>query len=427
MAEIRTLGELEAAVDGVFLLADRSIVKTVCAVVVANKMDLDPVWLFLVAGSSAGKTELVNALEGLDFIHPIDTLTVNTFASGQKRQGQETSLLLRINDGIITFKDFTAILEMNKDTRKEIMSQLRAIFDGKFVKRTGTGDDIMWSGKLGMIAAVTSVIHVKSAEFSAMGERFIQYAIRQPDRKNMARRVFKNAHGMEEKRKDIQKAFTEYITGVLSRLEDKKVILSEEVQEQLINIANYSTMARSGLIKNERDPYKIEFIPDPEMPGRVLGQLYTIASSLIAMNKADAKAYPVPVKEQDNIPTPPEHDDLPEADKQIIYKISLDSIPRKRRVALQILARYSEGATTSGLAIQAHYHTDVMKETLYELNALGFCERRRDAGTDRWHMPDEWRKLIMDIEKLTEVKGKLVAEDAGEDMAETVAEDLNNF
>lgn len=413
LPDIKTIEELQTEVDSVFLMEDRGVVKAVCAVVIANKLKMDPIWLFLVAASSGGKTEMINAIEGLDFVHPIDTLTVNTFASGQIRHGKETSLLLRINDGILALKDFTSILEMNKDARKEIMSQFRAIYDGKFVKSTGTGEDIKWRGRLGLIAAVTSVIHQKAEEFSTMGERFIQYAIKQPDRKAVSRRIFANGRNIENKRQHIQDCFTAYITFVLSRVEEVEGDIPDSVKEELLEIADFSTKARSGLVKDERDKSKISFIPDAEMPTRVLGQLYTMAISFMTMNRADP---------HHGVGSEKTKADLRDEDREIIYKIALDSIPRKRRRVLQILAKYQRGATTGAIAMVMGYHTEVVKETMFELTALGFVKRKRDGGTDHWTLNDEYKEIIIRFEKIVPTSASIEADDDVEDYAEQSAE-----
>ena len=411
--EMLTIELLQEEFDKVYLLADRGVLKVLSATVVANKMDLDPVWLFLVGPSSGGKTEMINALESLEFVHPIDTMTVNTFASGQKRPGKETSLLLRINDGIITYKDFTAILEMNKDARREIMGQLRCIFDGKFVKRTGTGDDIHWQGKLGMVAAVTSIIHEKAAEFAVMGERFIQYEIAQPDRKQVSRRVFSNAHGMDAKRMHLQQCFKFYIEHVIQKLDDIEIELAADLKEEILDVADFATKARSGLVKNERKPEQVQFKPDAEMPMRVTGQLFTLASALIGIDKTR------PQYLSGNKAEGPVISKLSDDDKKLIYKICLDSIPRKRRLALQSLAKYRHGITTAGLAIKLSYHSDVMKATLFELNALELCDRRRDGGVDIWHLKEDYRDTICKYEGITAIDDKLQADDDVEDYSET--------
>lgn len=399
LLDVRTIEQLQAEFDKTYLLADRLVIKAVAGFVIANKNGRDPLWLFLVGPSSGGKTEIINALEGLNWVHPIDTLTVNTFASGQKRAGKETSLLMRIKTGILTFKDFTSILEMNKDARKEIMSQLRGIFDGTFVKRTGTGDDIKWAGKLGLIAAVTSVIHQKQAEFSSMGERFIQYAIVQPDRKDVQRRIFANSFSMSAKRDHLRICFASFINNVLAATQDEDIEISEDIREEIIVLADFCTKARSGLIQNERTG-KVDFIPDSEMPTRVTSQLITMASGLMTLNKAH----------------PVHHDAiLLQEDKDIIYKISLDSVPRKRRQCLQLMARYKSGVTAAACGTELNYDTEVIKLTLQELCALQLAKRVSRNDTYYYVLLDEFRPVMERFEAITPLDQELSATDVAED------------
>ena len=153
--DIKHFSDLQKEFEKTFLFKDTGVLRLMCATVIANQMDLDPVWLFLVASSSGGKSELISSLndievEGHNLIFPISDLTSNTFASGQKRTGKETSLLFKMPSGsIMTFKDFTSILSKNREARAEIVGQLREIYDKEYTKRTGTGDDIVWRGKLG--------------------------------------------------------------------------------------------------------------------------------------------------------------------------------------------------------------------------------------------------------------------------------------
>lgn len=397
LIDIRTLDQLQNEFDKVYLLEDRQIIRTAAAFVIANKTGRDPLWLFLVAPSSGGKTEIINAIEGLvDFVHPIDTLTVNTFASGQKRAGKETSLLLKIQSGILTFKDFTSILEMNKDARKEIMSQLRAIFDGKFVKRTGTGDDIKWAGKLGLIAAVTSIIHHKQQEFAAMGERFIQYAIKQPDRRAVQRRIFTNSFDMTAKRIHLQACFKSYIDNILAAVQDENIVLPDDVMEEIIELADFSTQARSGLAVSERDG-SIQYIPDSEMPTRVTSQLITMASGLISLHKGEPNSTITA---------------LTEDDRSILHKITLDSIPRKRRQAMQFLTKYKLGATAAAVATELNYETEVMKQTLQELCALKLAKRVARRDTYFYVLNDIYRPTLEKFEEIAPLDEELQAMDA---------------
>lgn len=409
---IKNITQLENEFKKFLLIEDKHVIKTLIASVIGNRMNVDPIWLFLVAGPSGGKTEFINSIEGLPFVYPIDTLTTNSFASGQKRAGKETSLLMKVDggEGIFTFKDFTTILDMNPIARTEIMGQLRSIYDRKFVKRTGTGEDIEWNGKIGLIAAVTSIIHERSAEFSSMGERFMQYAITQPDRRAVQRQKLKNVENMDAKRQHLQDCVTAYVTYVLSQTQDVPINISEKLQEELYDIADFSTSARSSIEKNQRTGL-VSFIPDKEMPTRVMTQLMGISKALIAINKANP-----------DLTLGPNQDDLIGEDMEILVKIALDSIPRKRRQAIQALAKYKLGITTSGIAMLLNYPSDTIKVTMYELNALGFCSRERDGGIDKWKMSPEWEAIALKFEEITQVNQELNADSTNGEFTEVHSE-----
>jgi len=409
---METFEKIEKEFNKFFLLEDQGICRLFMAAVVANRLPQnDPVWLFLVAPSSGGKTEFINSIEKLPFVFGIDTLTVNTFASGQQRVGKETSLLHKLpgNEGIFTFKDFTTIVDMNPMARKEIMGQLRAIFDNKFEKRTGTGEDIKWKGKVGMIAGITSVVHNLQSEFASMGERFMQYEIRQPNRREVQKMVLENKKkgGMTQIRNHLQDCVLHYMNTILPIIEAEAVEanLSQETQDDIFEVADLVTRARSGIERSMRTN-NISFIPDVEMPTRVTGQLSTLAMGFVAMRNAEK----IDLYQMRGGPETL-HDSLTEEEKDLIYKVALDSIPRKRRQALQALTLYKSGVTSAGLAIKLNYPTDTIKDTLEELNALGFCDRVRDGGTNRWVLRDEMRPTMIKFEHIKPIEEALRADD----------------
>jgi len=175
-----TIDEVEKAVNEVYLLVDKGIIRIIIATVLANRLKLSekPVWLLILAGSSSGKTALMDIIRNCGkWIIPVDALTTNTFASGLKRD-EETSLLHKASDGILVFKDFTTLTSMNEEGLREIMGQLRGIYDGTFDKKTGNNVDVTWEGKIGIIAGGTGAAARKMRQFSEQGERFVKLFLR---------------------------------------------------------------------------------------------------------------------------------------------------------------------------------------------------------------------------------------------------------
>lgn len=401
--EIKRIEDLEAEVDKVLLLKDRGVVKMLCATMIANRLDLDPVWLMLVASSSGGKSELIQCVAGLSWVHNISDLTVNSFASGQKREGKETSLLMKMANGVMAFKDFTSILSKEKEARKSIMAQLREIYDGEYTKRTGTGDDVQWKGKVGAIAGATEAIYISLEEMSQMGDRFIMYCIEQPDRMEVAKRALSNSHDMLEKREHLKACFKFYIEYVIENmnLQDEEITLDQESQNQLLQVADFATRARSAVITDFKTGL-VKFVPSPEMPMRVVRQLSTIATAFIAMARAAPGMGSAPAHEGK----------LGEQDYRLLYKTAFDSIPKMRRNALYALAKYKDGVTTAGLATTLELPTPSIGAYLAQVNALSICTRVKKPGAqgDLWVLKEQYRDLMVRLEGIEVVTGTLVAD-----------------
>ena len=141
-----TLQEVHGAFGRWLELVDFEVVDVALATVQANRMEGDPLWVFLVAPPSGGKTEVIRALDDVPDVFGLSSLTPQTFASGFERPGLETSLLPKLDGKTVTMKDFGTVLSMHRDKRGEIFAQLREVYDGSFTKQWGNGKAFRWDG-----------------------------------------------------------------------------------------------------------------------------------------------------------------------------------------------------------------------------------------------------------------------------------------
>jgi hypothetical protein len=262
MPQNEGLKKLEDAINNVLLIKDPHITKFLAACVIAHFLPADPVWPVIVAPSGGAKSEFINMLSlihwtppGKDHdekVHPVSTLTSHTFVSGLRAVGKETSLLLQIKNGIITFKDLTSLLSEHKDDRSIIMAQLREIFDGKYNKSFGTGLTIDWAGKITIIAGSTYAIHSLKQSYSALGERFVFYNMIQPKREDAAERTMENQEEgkMAENRQHLAEMFFEYCLDVLKSIPTELPKVEKATRIDLIALAELATRARSDVERN---------------------------------------------------------------------------------------------------------------------------------------------------------------------------------
>lgn len=395
-----TFEDVQICYDRALLLEDRDYVRLVLATVLANQLTGNPVWLMIVGPSSSGKTAMLSTLKELAF-EPgkemmcfVSDLTENTLASGFKSSGGETSLIMKMPiGGMFVFKDFTSMLVKRSESRDAVMGQLREVYDRNYVKRTGNDNDTVWEGKIGAIAGVTEAVHEYMATMSVMGDRFIMYAPAMPDRMKLLRFMMdleKRKEDQDAKLKEAGEYAQAYLKRCYKMLDKADLVLSEEAERHLMEVADFVTRARSGVMEDPRNG-RVRFVPSPEMPTRLISQLLSIARVLCLMRIVDGKD-----------PT------LQSADLLMLYKIAFDSIPLKRLWALRELATYSLGVSTSGIAAKLDYQTEVVQEWLTHLNALHIIRRDKNSGRgELWRLTDEARALMVTYQKV-EVKNEML-------------------
>lgn len=409
MIERITFDKVQKAYDDALLLADRDLIRLIAASVIANQMDGNPVWLMVVASSSGGKTAILLTLDELEFIPGrrvtffVSDLTENTLASGFKSAaGSDASLLNQMPiGGIMIFKDFTSMLTKRHEVRDTIMGQLREVYDRKFDKRTGNKQDVAWKGRVGALAGVTEAVHEFMASMSVMGDRFIMYSPKQPDRRELLRFMMglKNEPENQEKRLlKARKIMHEYLSACVANLPKAKMMMNDNDKEHLMEVADFVTKARSGVIEDLRTG-AVRFVPSAEMPTRLIDQLLSIGTALCLMGVVDGKSGV-----------------LDDNDMKLLYKIAFDSIPLKRLWALRELATYIQGVSTAGIASVIGYETNVVSQWLAQLNALGIINRLKNQGRgDIWTLKPEFRDIMVTYQNVQTKDGVLEDPNADDD------------
>lgn len=392
---IITIEDVEKAVNGVYLLVDKGIVRIIIGTAVGNRLKISdkPIWLLLLAGSSAGKTSIMDIVTKCgSWIVPIDTLTSNTFASGQKRD-VETSLLWKANNGVLIFKDFTTILSMNEEGLREVMGQLRGIYDGSFKKEFGNGVTVDWHGKIGIIAGGTGAAARKMRQYSEQGERFINYVLNVADSKDMAIRAFQNVKGLKEKEEHLRDVVAQFVNQIMTDIDASVLNIPEELQLKMIDLANFATLARSPVTTDFKDNTKVVHVGDREQPSRMAMMLANYATTLMIISREK---------------------ELSELNQQIIYKIALDSIPADRRMVLRVLAEFRE-ASTKSIALKLHYDSSVVRGWCSQLDALKILDRhkggRGSGNSDIWSMKQEFKDVMCKYENIKAIDTILDASD----------------
>lgn len=392
-----TYAELEATFEKWMILPDKGVIKLITAFYCANKLPGKALWMFLIGPSGGGKTALLDALLSLPDIEPISLLTPNTFLSGMPGRG-DSSLLPKLSNRIALFKDWTTVLSMQKDAKSEIMSQLREIWDGAMKKMFGNGRIAEWTGKVSVLAASTQAVDMNQQQYTHLGERFLNYRMVMPDRKLVAMRSLDNSGSGDQMVKELQNAMYAYIKGLDFSDLTKVATIPDEYKAELVNLSNFCTMARSGIIRDYGMKKEVIFVPTAEMPTRIVGQLAKLASGLSIVGNGQ----------------------IDDSCMNIIYKTALDSIPQTNRMVIMEMAKAND-QTTAEIATALGYPTDPIRIYLENLALLKVCTRIKGGkgNADTWTMHQEFVDIIRKYEKveaLTETEIKVRKEESMDEM-----------
>lgn len=367
------LAELEGVFHRWLNVPDLGHVHLAVAAYVANLADGDPVWVLLVGAPSSGKTEALGPLIGLPKVFPAATLTEPALLSGVHRKehtnGAKGGLLREMGDfGVLALKDFTSTLAQNKDARGALLAALREIYDGSWTRRLGTGGGIAltWSGKCGLVGAVTPAIDQHHSVVGALGDRFLLYRLPEVDPEESARIALQRGDPTPMRRE-----LAQAVAGLLDCVEVAPVDLGDDDVAHLGKIARYIVATRTPVDRDYRTG-EVLSVPQNEGPGRVAVALRQVLAALRAIGCDDDRV------------------------AHVLAHLGVDAMPMTRRRVIEVLLD-AEWLRTGPIAVAAGLPTNSVKRYLEDLSVLGLVQRRKAGGhataADEWRLGDEARNL----------------------------------
>jgi hypothetical protein len=381
--------EVVAAYRREIYLPDDTPLLGVLGAVAGNLLEGDPVWMLLVGPPSGGKTALIEPLGALSCVYPVGALTEAALLSGTSRKERAAhargGLLREIGDfGIALTKDFGSVLSMSGDQRLVTLAALREVFDGSWVRHVGTdgGQQLAWTGKLGLIGGVTPTIDRHHAVTAALGDRYmLQRLPPTAKRKNQPTRLaLKRKHSARQVRETLGAVVQRAFVGVDAR---KPRELDDDETERLGDLADFVAVCRSAVERGGGD-FEIELVPDSEGSARLALQLRGLLYGLDVLGVARQRAW------------------------QVVTRTALDSMPALRLRVIRTLASHGEMETPK-VAEAIGHPTKTTKRALEDLTAHGAVARSvRGTGrnADRWVLSDWIQQFICEPETAEPRQGR---------------------
>jgi hypothetical protein len=331
------------------------------AAAASERLPGDPLWLLIVAGPGGAKTETVQALAGCGahITSAIASEGALLSATPRRQQNKKSTggLLRKIGDhGTLVIKDFTSILSADRNTRASVLAAIREIYDGRWERNVGTdgGQTLTWTGRIVIVAAVTTAWDAAHAVVASMGDRFALLRLRtSAGRLEAGRGAVRNTGGETAMRQELADA----VGALVAHMDTTPHQLSDDEADKIVKAADLVTLARSAVERDFRGD--IEFAHDPEAPTRFAKQLVQLLRGAVAIG--------VP----------------PDDAMRLVRRCACDSIPPLRRDILLDLAKNpnSRAADVRKRIFQPRNTVRRGLECLHMLRAL-VCEETEETGRD---------------------------------------------
>jgi len=358
-------------------LPDLDVVDLILATVVANAHNGDPVWVLLVGPPSSAKSELLRAVADVPQCYRLSSLTGRTLLSGHK--DAEGGLLFHIPDrSTMVLLDFGQVLSLHPNDKALVLQRLREVYDGYTKGDFGNrADGLEWRGKLGFLSGATPAIEKYTAVGAELGDRFLFYRMRVPERKGQALGAIGKAGGEKQMREELARAFA----GALASAGNPDAVkVSEKAQDAIATLATFTTRLRTP-VSRDRYSKDIDYLPEPEAPARFAKALVLLGKALAAVRGKSS---------------------VTGEELQVLAHIALACVPSRRMAMLNALAAVEEG-TTKAASLAANISTSSGKLILEDLMYLGAVDRW--AKSDVLTSPFYWRLKPEVREELAFVRG----------------------
>jgi hypothetical protein len=327
----------------------------------------DPLWLMLVSVSSSGKGERLRQLDNVaDYV--LSDVTLAGLLSNRGSGG----VLSQFPNGnaLIIMRDFSTLLgdsKMSGNQKTDVFNALREIYDGEF-SRDLNPEPVRWKGRISFVAACTPAIDRFTEHADALGTRWLyfrQEARDRGERKNAARMVF-DRKGLTAKRTETMGIAAEIIHA--GREAIGQTDLPPEFEDAIIDTATLVGYGRASVPREWGNRGEIDDIVTAEEPGRMIGQLKSLALGLLALGVSEDRVL------------------------RVVHRCATSSMPQTRARTLAVVASSAEPVSTYYVRTRSGLETKPCKRALEDWAAVGVLENGKDDDGlhDAWIVSEEW-------------------------------------
>lgn len=134
-----------------------------------------PVWMYLVGPPGTGKTTILDSMAESPEVIYQSSFHAAALVSGANVNGNDPSILAKVDNKCLVLKDFTEVIKQPKPQRDTIFSIMRGAFDGEANRIYGNGVQRRIKCYFSFLAGVTKEIYNNSD--ASCGERALKFNV----------------------------------------------------------------------------------------------------------------------------------------------------------------------------------------------------------------------------------------------------------
>lgn len=329
-------------------------------------------WLLLVGEPSSGKTDLVRLIKNHRLAFYQDTITQNSFISGERPTEKEKvhDLLPLLNNKCFVIKDWTSIFSLDERMTKKLLGDLVGIYDKEYSKFSSRRGSIAYESYFSHLGCITPATLNKHTQYMNMvGARFLMYsmpALTGADQQKSFEAIFsgQNRKAVEQHARDLTTRYLDFLLMVELPLpplsEEAKYYL--QLSAMLMANCRGIVMMQSSTFTNDDgkevttyEPIEIQI----EQPWRAVQQLICLVQHIALVN---------------------DRSDINNDDLQIIKDVVISSMPADRSHALREIIVAGGHVTAKDLSTATDVSVKTSRRLLSELLSLRVLEKIQGAG-----------------------------------------------
>ena len=346
------------------LLTDEMVdaLKCILSVVISNRLNGDPLWMYIVAPPGGSKTELLNTLSASKECVIRSTITAQGLISGfQGAGGTDPSLLPRLTNKTLVIKDFTELRSLHRDTRAEVYAVLRGAYDGYVERSYGNGVTRRYNNThFSILAGVTQSIHGDTD--ATLGERFLKFQMMRGvgfDAGDTIRKALSNVTYEKEMRESLASVCDRFLKNRFEA--DSLPEMNQKQIERLVALSQFVSMLRGNVERDTKD--RIIYRPQHEVGTRIAKQLKKLAVSLAYIHKEKK---------------------VSDSNYGLVEQVALDSCIGLALEVFGVLNENANGMSLQELSDFLKIPFDSLNNRLQDLEMLGVIQlKKHKAGRGR--------------------------------------------